>query len=182
MYCPQWLQQLCTYGATLLFFKFISTRLTLILFTFRQYKLIRSPEEIAYKLQIRKRGDIVLEKSDVYTLGNVMYYVFTMHWLFEDLETADAVIKVTEGSRSPFPQKLLESPDRAIRAMRKAIEMCWTHDPEKRPTADEVRSFLGEELKAVLDVEELDVVRVTSIEALPKDYSYSDRDFNTMFH
>jgi hypothetical protein len=46
---------------------------------------------------------------------------------------------------------------------------------------DEVRSFLGKELKAVFGVEELDVVRVTSIEALPKDYSYSDSDFNTMF-
>jgi serine/threonine protein kinase len=145
--------------------------------------LIRSPEEIAFKLKQTKRRDILLEKSDVYTLGNVMYYVFTMQWLFQGLDAADAAKKVTEGIRSPFPQKLLESPDRAIRAMRKAIEMCWTHDPKKRPTADEVRSFLGKELKAVFGVEESDVVsvRVTSIEALPKDYSYSDSDFHTMF-
>jgi serine/threonine protein kinase len=153
----------------------------LILFTFRQYQLIRSPEEIAVKLKQTKRGDVLLEKSDVYTLGNVMYYVFTMQWLFQGLDAADAAKKVTEGIRSPFPQKLLESPDRAIRAMRKAIEMCWTHDPEKRPTADEVRKFLGHELKAVLGVEELGVVRVTSIEPLPSGYSYTDSDFSTMF-
>lgn len=123
----------------------------------------------------------MLEKSDVYTLGNVMYYVFTFQWLFEELSTDDAVRIVTEGSRSPFPKGLLENPDRAIRAMRKAIEMCWTHDPEKRSTADDVRNFLGRELKAVLGVAELGVVRVDSIEALPTDYSYNDKDFHTMF-
>eukprot|EP00980_Cylindrotheca_fusiformis_P031109 scaffold25830_cov162-Cylindrotheca_fusiformis.AAC.10 len=145
------------------------------------YKLIRSPEEIAFKLKLTKQRDIVLEKSDVYTLGNVMYYVFTMHWLFEDLSNEDAVKAVTEGVRSPFPEKVLESQDRATRAMQKAIEMCWTHDSEKRPAADEVRNFLGSELRAVLGVEELGVVRVDSVEALPKDYSYSDSDFTTMF-
>lgn len=110
-----------------------------------------------------------------------MYYIFTMNWLFEELGVADAVQKVTEGIRSRFPQNLLESRDRSVRAMRKAIEMCWTHDPDKRPTANEVRNFLGQELKAVLGVVELGVVRVTSIEPLPDGYSYSDSDFSTMF-
>eukprot|EP00980_Cylindrotheca_fusiformis_P031107 scaffold25830_cov162-Cylindrotheca_fusiformis.AAC.8 len=104
-----------------------------------------------------------------------------MHWLFEGSSKSEAVRKLAEGGRSPFPPKLLESPDRAARAMRKAIEMCWTHDPDKRSSADDVRNFLGEELKAVLGVAELGVVRVTSVEPLPSGYRYTDSDFNTMF-
>lgn len=146
------------------------------------YKLIRSPEEIAYKLGLTKAGRIVLEKSDVYTIGNVMYYVLTMHWLFEGYDTKDAEMKVATGDRSPFPQKILDSDDRALRAVRKAIEWCWVHDPEKRPAASKVRKFLEHELKAVLGVkDDLGIVQVTSIDPLPKGYRYSDSDFNTMF-
>ena len=124
----------------------------------------------------------MLEKSDVYTLGNVMYYVFTLRWLFQDVATGDrAALKIAKGERSPFPEKLLQSQDRAIRAMRKAIEMCWVHDPEKRPTANDVRKFLQKELKTVLGIEDLGVVRVDSIESLPAGYRYSDNDYNSMF-
>lgn len=45
-----------------------------------------------------------------------------------------------------------------------------------------VRNYLGKELKAVLGVEELGVVRVTSIHPLPEGYKYSDSDFRTMFY
>ncbi|CAJ1954671.1 unnamed protein product [Cylindrotheca closterium] len=145
------------------------------------YKVIRSPEEIAYKLGQTKQSKTLLEKTDVYTLGNVMYYVFTMHWLFQEVSTAVAALKITTGERSPFPESILQSQDRATRAMRKAIEMCWTHDPGERPTAKEVRQFLGKELQAVLGVKDLGIVRVDSIEPLPVGYRYSDSDFNSMF-
>lgn len=110
-----------------------------------------------------------------------MYYVFTMHWLFQEVSAGAAALKITQGERSPFPEKILQSQDRATRAMRKAIEMCWGHDPEKRSTANKVRQFLGKELKAVLGVEDLGIVRVDSIDPLPVGYRYSDGDFNSMF-
>ena len=111
-----------------------------------------------------------------------MYYVLTMKWLFETQGVSKGIKELMQGQRSPFPDSILTSSDRAIRAIRKAIEMCWKHDPDKRPSADTVRIFLGNELKAVLGVEELGVVRVTSIDPLPEGYKYTDGDFRTMFY
>lgn len=143
---------------------------------------MRSPEEVAYFLKMSNQFETNLEKSDVYTMGNVMYYILTMHWLFEGYKTKDAELELATGKRSPFPNEILGSDDRAIHAVRKAIEMCWTHSPEERPKATQIRKFLEHELKGVLGVKgDLGVVRVTSIDPLPKDYRYSDSDFNTMF-
>lgn len=111
-----------------------------------------------------------------------MYYILTMKWLFENQGVSKGIQELMQGRRSPFPERILTSSDRAIRAIRKAIEMCWKHDPEQRPSADMVRNYLGKELKAVLGVEELGVVRVTSIHPLPEGYKYSDSDFRTMFY
>ncbi|KAL3939149.1 MAG: hypothetical protein SGBAC_006075 [Bacillariaceae sp.] len=146
------------------------------------YKLIRSPEEISVKVKRPRNQNVLLEKSDVYTLGNVMYHILTMKWLFENQGVSKGIQELMQGRRSPFPERILTSSDRAIRAIRKAIEMCWKHDPEQRPSADMVRNYLGKELKAVLGVEELGVVRVTSIHPLPEGYKYSDSDFRTMFY
>jgi len=145
------------------------------------YKLIRSPEEIAVKVNRPRNRNVLLEKSDVYTLGNVMYYILTMKWLFENKGVSKGIKELMQGRRSPFPDRILTSSDRAIRAIRKAIEMCWKHDPEERPSADAVRNFLGNELKAVLGLTELGVVRVT-INPLPEGYRFSDSDFRTMFY
>ena len=129
-----------------------------------------------------RNQNILLEKSDVYTLGNVMYYILTMKWLFENQGVSKGVRELMEGRRSPFPERILTSPDRGIRAIRRAIEMCWTHDPDMRPSADTVRNFLANELKAVLGVQELGIVRVTSIDPLPEGYKYTDSDFRSMFY
>ena len=123
----------------------------------------------------------MLEKTDVYTMGNVMYYVLTAEWLFEKVSVEQAVRKVQTGWRSPWPKFVLDRSnqnDTAITAMKKAIEMCWIHDPHARPKATQVRDYVGAELKRLLKIKgrELtaDNVRIHSLQPFLSDYQGDD--------
>lgn len=117
-----------------------------------------------------------MDKVDVHMMGNVMYYVLTKKWLFEHVTTEEATKLMVQGSRSEFPEDILNSEDLAIQAVVKAIKMCWTHDVEKRPAAREVSALLREALETILGTSDLGVVKV-SIPPLPRDYRFTDSDF-----
>lgn len=136
------------------------------------YWVIRAPEDDPEEL-------CQLTKSDDYTIGNVMYNVYTRKWLFEGTDAHHDYDKVLRnlrlGKRSPIPQHLLQSKDPADQAAQHAIRMAWEHDVAKRPTAREVSNFLRHEIEKIEGKPLPKVVRI-SVPPLPKDYRYTDSD------
>ena len=109
-------------------------------------------------------------------MGNVMYYVLTNQWIFEEYSNSVTEQKIIHGERSNIPAHIQKSTDRATRALLHAVEMCWVHNYKERPTARQVADYIEEELKRIEGVDELGVVRV-EMPPLPKDHRYTDTDF-----
>lgn len=94
----------------------------------------RSPEEYEYSPQT--------EKVDVYSFGNVLYYVLTGKYAFENEKSTKAQKLVKEGARPHISSSIRKSTDPFDRAMIEAIEMCWIQDPKNRASAREVQKFV----------------------------------------
>jgi len=109
-------------------------------------KLWRSPEEI-------RNTTFVSEKTDVYSLGNLLFQVMTRHQPWTWLEpngrpTLDEIAKSKLEGKTPFiPNKFVNSTDMSIQALYHAIRACFTQDPTKRPTAYQVSYGLSQVLK-----------------------------------
>lgn len=99
----------------------------------------RAPEEYAYE------GET--EKVDIYSLGNVLYSILTQRLPFEGVKTKEAQQAIMNGHRPAIQESILDSTDPFVKAMLKAIEMCWPQDPTLRATAREVESYIINELK-----------------------------------
>lgn len=107
--------------------------------------LFRSPEEYFYGLQS--------EKIDVYSMGNIFYTLMINKWPFEDLYDKDGTSAVRKevraGHRPPMTSRVQNSQDPRIKAMIKAMEMCFVQDWRKRATAKEVADFLTSSKKEI---------------------------------
>ena len=105
----------------------------------------RSPEEYRYA------GET--EKIDVYSAGNVLYYLLTEEKPFDDEEDKDVKREVMEGTRPKLPEMWTDPAANptvkhpAAVGLIRAMEWCWTHDPELRPSAREVSDYLEKELQ-----------------------------------
>jgi serine/threonine protein kinase len=96
----------------------------------------RSPEEYFH------RG--LTEKLDVYSLGNVLYFLLTRNIPFQDIAFKKVSKRVKNSERPVIPEELRHSRHPFDRYMIEAIEMCFTADPDKRPSAKEVADKLAE--------------------------------------
>jgi len=101
----------------------------------------RSPEEYRY--------DSEDEKIDVYSAGNVIYYLLTETKPFDDIDQKEAKKLVIKGGRPHLPGRFREPTHPVDIALLRAMNLCWTHDPEERPSAKLVADFLGEQLKKI---------------------------------
>lgn len=95
---------------------------------------LRAPEEYEYGNQT--------EKIDIYSMGNVFFYLLTKVWPFQHLDSSDAQKEIIEGKRPKLSNKLKASKDESKIALIKALKMCWVHDPKKRATAREIQKKL----------------------------------------
>ena len=96
--------------------------------------------------------------------------------MFEGERVPQVLKRVRRRELPEFPLHVLESKDPAILAIVRAIESCWTYDPNERPTSRQIRDFLKDELKSILGVDELGVVRV-SVPPLPASHRFTGSDF-----
>jgi hypothetical protein len=112
--------------------------------------LWRSPEEI-------RNETYVSEKVDVFSLGNVIYYLMAKHepWKWLEPNGRPSVVEVTDrkkrGELPFFPTKFTNSNDIGVQSLFIAIQLCWTHDPEKRPSARRIATSLSRVITAMED-------------------------------
>jgi serine/threonine protein kinase len=110
---------------------------------FLQFEKNRSPEEYLYVEET--------EKVDIYSLGNIFYFLLVGERVFSELDNDDVYDLVKKGERSPIPSKFTTmSEDPVHKAIIKAIEMCWIQDPEDRATSKEVAKYLTAMSKLIL--------------------------------
>ena len=96
----------------------------------------RSPEEYHY--------DVENEKVDVYSLGNVLYFLLTRQNPWRDVPAKDVYDLVMKGKRPKIPTKILQSDELFHKYMIQALEMAYTHRAIERPGAREVAAKLKE--------------------------------------
>ena len=92
------------------------------------------------------------EKVDVFSLGNVLYFLVTEGmdpWDIEDIKTKEVYKRVMDGKRAQFPDKVLESTHPYEKYVLEAIKLCWIHDPKERASAQQVADKLAEGLKVL---------------------------------
>jgi len=98
----------------------------------------RAPEEYAY--------DVETEKVDVYSLGNVLYWLLTGKEPWHDYQTRHVYQLVKMGQRPKIPDQIYNSTGVFERYMIQAIEKAWIHDFQERPGALEVANTIKEGL------------------------------------
>jgi serine/threonine protein kinase len=99
----------------------------------------RAPEEYKYDPQT--------EKVDVYSMGNIFYFILSMKWPFEDMKSDDGQKRIIDGERPELPSAVRKSHDPAIMAIVEAIQGCWIQDPKERATAADVSNALVAQLR-----------------------------------
>lgn len=108
----------------------------------------RAPEEVV----IPKPGEthLVTEKADVFSLGNLLYHILTSNAPHGKKDKQNRIewvrSEVAAGKPPGLPQMYADSRDPALVSIKKAMEMCFVLDPNKRASAKEVASLLMEAL------------------------------------
>jgi serine/threonine protein kinase len=99
----------------------------------------RAPEEYSYKPET--------EKIDVWSLGNVLYYLLTRREPFDKYSDDEIPAHVMEGNVPDIEDAtILNSTHLFDTTLLKVVKMCWEYDPKKRPSSRQVASILHEAL------------------------------------
>ncbi|KAL3937665.1 MAG: hypothetical protein SGARI_002031 [Bacillariaceae sp.] len=140
-------------------------------------------------------------QSDVYNMGHALHSLWTLQWMWNHSDKYASLVKALKGERPPLNVEAVMaksnaagttaaiSTDKSRKAhnvIAKAIEMCWTHDPKERPTAQQVRVYLRQQLAEILGFENGKDVSLQHLRLdLPKPVKrndkhgeHADEDFN----
>lgn len=102
----------------------------------------RAPEE--YRL-----GDLT-EKVDIYQLSTIFYNLLTGIEPFQDrfklFNSEELKSLIINGTRPKIPSKFLKG-NREEKAIIYIMKKCWISAPEKRPTSQEIESYLRKKMK-----------------------------------
>ncbi len=108
--------------------------------------IFASPEEYRHAYRT--------EKLDVYSMGNVLYFLLAGEDPFDELEKEEAVALLRKGKRPKIDAELRESEDPVDQALVRAVRMCYVRDWKERHTAMDILNFLLEakkEMKVKVD-------------------------------
>jgi len=89
---------------------------------------------------------------DIWMMGTLIYTIYTDQYLFEkpkQFDMKEAAIKMMLGERSPIPINLQSSTDPSNAAVRKALDLCWTQKWQERPSAQDIATYLMNELREI---------------------------------
>lgn len=89
------------------------------------------------------KGNVASFASDIYAFGIVLWELLSWQLPWPDVNHWQIVNLIENGGRPEIPADArLPGPDTAtwpdLSAYIHLITECWAHDPEKRPTAEEV--------------------------------------------
>jgi len=108
------------------------------------YTYRKGPNPNKYAAPEEYRGDYRNEKLDVYSMGNVLYFILIGDNPFGELEDEEAVALLRRGKKPKIDVELRESEDVVDRALVRAVEMCYVHDWKERRTAMDILNILLE--------------------------------------
>lgn len=87
-------------------------------------------------------GDKPTTASDVYSLGMMIWTVFTREYAFEEKQKSEVWKEIVAGIRPVIPETMPI-------LLSNIVASCWDSDPNERPTAERVRQDL-ESLQQIL--------------------------------
>eukprot|EP00536_Pseudo-nitzschia_multiseries_P003444 jgi/Psemu1/185890/e_gw1.53.102.1 len=99
----------------------------------------RAPEEYAYQKET--------EKVDVYSLGNVLYFLLVREEVWKRRSHKEIYELVKKGQRPKIPDKIYNSDGIFEQSMIRAMERAWIHKPEDRASALQVANIIKEGIK-----------------------------------
>eukprot|EP00537_Pseudo-nitzschia_pungens_P010317 CAMPEP_0172389924 /NCGR_PEP_ID=MMETSP1061-20121228/6705_1 /TAXON_ID=37318 /ORGANISM="Pseudo-nitzschia pungens, Strain cf. pungens" /LENGTH=649 /DNA_ID=CAMNT_0013120179 /DNA_START=67 /DNA_END=2016 /DNA_ORIENTATION=- len=102
----------------------------------------RAPEEYAYLEET--------EKVDVYSLGNVLYFLLVREEVWQRKHHKEIYNLVKGGQRPKIPDDIYNRDGVFERHMIRAMEHAWVHEPEQRATALQVANILKEGIDLLL--------------------------------
>jgi serine/threonine protein kinase len=106
----------------------------------------RAPEDLAELYGTS--GTFRVEMADMYTLGVMLFKILHTH-----VPSAISFDDLPRGESPLIPSEIRRNTNEAIQALITVIEACCSHEPEERPTADEVATFLNETMLQILGPE-----------------------------
>jgi serine/threonine protein kinase len=92
------------------------------------------------------RSAALTHKADVFSLGNVLYFLLTGNKPFHELNGEKAENEVCKGTHLKIDESILKSRHPFDVSLQMAIDMCRVFDPEERPDAQSVAAFLRKAL------------------------------------
>ena len=102
----------------------------------------RSPEEY--------RNDALSPKIDVYSMGNLFYYILMGFKYFDGYKAKSAQFIVEMGGRPHLSQEIKLSRDPAIDHIVTGMRLSQAPEPDERPSAREIAGFLAEALRSAV--------------------------------
>jgi len=87
------------------------------------------------------RDDVLDEKIDVWSFGNIVYGLLTGLWVFYDVDDEVAQVRILDGETAYIDERY-RTRSYAEGALVKVIESCWIHDPDNRSDIFEIVEYL----------------------------------------
>lgn len=92
------------------------------------------------------------EKLDVFSLGNVLYFLLTKRAPLDEMESDETTKFIAKGGRIKVEEEeILSSTHPFDTTLIKALDMCFVFDPKKRASAREVADFIKSSLDRIKD-------------------------------